>query len=61
MLYICITMYTLNRGLSFKNTLLVVMVDVIMKLNIILGVSLRVFLDEFNIDIGRLSKADDPP
>lgn len=37
------------------------MVDVIMKLNIILGVSLRVFLDEFNIDIGRLSKADDPP
>lgn len=40
---------------------MVVMVDVIMKLNIILGVSVRVFLDEFNIYIGRLSKADDPP
>ena len=29
--------------------------------NIILGVSVRVFLDEINIKIGRLSKADCPP
>ena len=30
-------------------------------LNIILGVSMRAFLDECNILISRLSKADGPP
>lgn len=30
-------------------------------LNIILGVSVRAFLDEINIGIGSLSKADCPP